>query len=109
MSGYGGCKINKESIVFINMKKITIKKVKLLLDSNKCDEPTSELILNNISMYNSIIDEIKDEQFHNRYLAYQLNLAIVKQINDVKKANGNDNDDKDGFTSFKNKHKKSNN
>lgn len=67
------------------MKKIIIRKVRELLQSVKADESTIELILNNISQYNSLVSEIQKGEHINQYLAYQLNVAITKQIDLCKK------------------------
>jgi hypothetical protein len=67
------------------MKKITIHKIKALLESLGTDESTQELVLNNISQYNAIVSEIQKGEHVNQYLAYQLNVAIGKQIDLCKK------------------------
>jgi precorrin-4 methylase len=82
------------------MKKIIIYKTKALLESLKADETTIELILNNISQYNSLVLQIQKGEHLNQYLAYQLNVAITKQIDNCKKVCNklnDDNIDDDGF------------
>jgi hypothetical protein len=79
------------------MKKITIHKVRTLLETYGADESTIELIQNNISQYNAIVTEIGKGNHINQYLAYQLNVAITKQIEAVKKNNHSESEG-DSFT-----------
>jgi phenylpyruvate tautomerase PptA (4-oxalocrotonate tautomerase family) len=69
------------------MKKILIHKITLLLKSLGADESTIELVVNNVSQYNRIVTEIAKGENHNQYLAYQLNVAITKQIDMIKRLN----------------------
>lgn len=62
-------------------------KSKKLLKGINCDQTTLELIVNNIILYNSIVDEFNRDEKHNSYLMYQLNNQIIKQIQSEKKLN----------------------
>lgn len=67
------------------MKKITIKNIKLELQKLNADAPTTELILNNISLYNDLVDKYIKGDSSNTYLLYQLNNQIIKQIDTLKR------------------------
>lgn len=82
----------------IQMKKISILKLKKELDSYSVDETTKELIINNISMYNDLIGGYKSGGDENTYIIYQLGIQIHKQLSDVKKMAKVLGDDEDEFT-----------
>lgn len=87
------------------MKKITVLKVKKELVKYHADESTIELILNNIHLYNDLIDRYDDPTVTKKdfYLIYQLNSQIVKQIDNVKKINERlDIQPEDGFSQLLN-------
>jgi hypothetical protein len=69
------------------MKRITITKVKKLLQDINADDSTAELILNNVVLYNGLVEEYNSGEKVNQYLLYQLNNQIIKQIEGVKKLN----------------------
>lgn len=69
------------------MKKITIKKVKEVLAQLYADPSTTELIMNNVILYNDLVDTYNSGKKTNQYLMYQLNNQIIKQIENVKKLN----------------------
>ena len=71
------------------MKKITATKVKKELHRLGCDESTTQLILNNVWLYNDLIEKYQDPLTIKKdaYLIYQLNSQIIKQIDNVKKKN----------------------
>jgi len=82
------------------MKKITITKSKELLKNINCDYTTLQLIVNNIILYNSIVDKFNAGEKENLYLMYQLNNQIIKQIQSEKKLNkiiNENNVDEDDF------------
>jgi hypothetical protein len=85
------------------MKKITLYKVKDLLQSIGADESTVELVINNIQLYNGLVEDYNKGEQHNYYLMYQLNNQIIKQIESIKKLNKKRNDDSsedDAFTAM---------
>ena len=88
------------------MKKIVIKTVKKLMDDIDVDEPTQELLLNNIGLYNTLLSDFQKGERHNAYLLYQLNNAIQKEIESIKKHNKVIDKDKNKFEDFKEKFKK---
>jgi hypothetical protein len=91
------------------MKAISIKPVKTMLDTLDMDESSKELILNNLSLYNSLVKDWQTGERHNAYLLFQIQSATVKQINEVKKKYALKVDkDEENFKEFKNKFKKVN-
>jgi oligoribonuclease NrnB/cAMP/cGMP phosphodiesterase (DHH superfamily) len=85
------------------MKRITVNKVQTLLKTLNTDESTAELLLNNISLYNTLLREFQAGERHNVYLLYQLNNAIQKEIEGLKKLNKklkDDNIDDDTFNTI---------
>jgi hypothetical protein len=89
------------------MKKIILYKVKELLEKNEVDESTQELLLNNISLYNTLLGEFQKGERHNSYLLYQLNSAIQKEILAIKihKPSKTTKDKDDDYKSFESKFK----
>ena len=82
------------------MKKISITKTKKELENSNVDAIHTDMIINNIQLYNDLLDEYKTSK-HNAYLIYQLNMQIVKQLVEVKKLNEKLKPDKpDEFTNF---------
>ena len=85
------------------MKTIPIKPVKTMLDDLDMDESSKALIINNISLYNSLVKDWQSGERHNAYLLFQIQSATVKQINEVKKKYALKVDkDEDAFKEFKN-------
>jgi hypothetical protein len=84
------------------MKRISGVKIKKELIALNAAESAIDLILNNVSLYNDLIDRYKTgEGKNNGYLLYQLNSQIVKQIDNVKKINLKlDIQPEDSFTSL---------
>lgn len=82
------------------MKKFTQAKIKKELMAIGVDELTIQLVTNNISLYNDLIDEYKNDSKHQSYLMYQLNVQIFKMLNEIKKQKSLSKDDQDEFTSF---------
>lgn len=89
------------------MKQIAIKPIKDMLNTLNMDESSKELIINNISLYNSLVKDWQKGERHNAYLLFQIQSATVKQIGEVQKkfAKLIDKDTED-FNQFKNKFKK---
>ncbi len=58
-----------------------------MLQQYNADDSTIELIIDNIILYNSLIDDFLKGEKVNKYLMYQLNNQILKQIESVKKFN----------------------
>jgi len=79
------------------MKKIIIKTIKAELDAYGVEPTAQQLVLNNISLFNDLIDEYKTGSKHQTYLIYQLSLQIFKMLMELKKTK-NINDDSDAFT-----------
>ena len=69
------------------MKRIILKNIKEVLKKLEADKSTTELILNNVDLYNDLIKEYKTGSTKDRYLMYQLNNQIIKQIEAIKKIN----------------------
>lgn len=89
------------------MKKINIQKVKKELENYNIDDTHKEMIINNIQLYNEILNDYKTStEKKNAYLLYQLNMQIIKQLVEVKKLNQKfDDGSEDDFMKFKNKFK----
>jgi hypothetical protein len=89
------------------MKQIKIKPIQTMLNGLDMDESSKELIINNISLYNSLVKDWQSGERHNAYLLFQIQSATVKQIAEVQKkyASKVDKDEED-FAQFKNKFKK---
>lgn len=67
------------------MKKISYKQIKKELAELNVDESTVQLVMNDISLYNDIIDNYKTDNTKNIYLLYQVNLQIFKMLQELKK------------------------
>jgi hypothetical protein len=92
------------------MKKIVIKNIKKELQQYNADETVQQLVLNNIALFNDLIDEYNGESKHQAYLIYQLNMQIFKMLLELKKGKPVD-ETQDKFTQMikavqKNKEKK---
>lgn len=69
------------------MKKIVIKNIKSDLELLNADKSTTELILNNVMLYNDLVEKYKNGDVKNMYLMYQLNNQIIKQMEGIKNIN----------------------
>ena len=79
------------------MKKISQVKIKKQLIELGIDYFQIELVLNNISLYNDLINEYKNISKHNAYLLYQLNLQIFKMLQSINKNNKVEEAENDSF------------
>jgi hypothetical protein len=62
------------------MKRITISKLIKELKTIGVNPASQELILNNVYMYNDLIQAYQRGEVKNMYLTYQLNAQIDKQL-----------------------------
>lgn len=85
------------------MKKITITKVKNLLKVNSINEIQGELILNNVMLFNDLIDQYENESKHNSYLIYQVSLQLYKMIQGIVKEENINEEQQDQFLQMINK------
>ena len=69
------------------MKKITIKKIKEELQVLGADASTTELVVNNVLLYNDLVENYENGIKTNMYLTYQLNVQITKQLSEIRKTN----------------------
>jgi hypothetical protein len=67
------------------MKKFNLKSLKAELQQLGASDFEIEAITNNASLYNDLITKYKSGEEHNMYLMYQLNVAVMKQKNDLTK------------------------
>jgi hypothetical protein len=83
------------------MKKIAVQKIRKELDAIGADNATRELIINQLSLYNDLVDKYLSGTIgRDIYLMFQTNASLVKQIGDLKKATKNLVDNEDGFTNL---------
>jgi len=83
------------------MKKIAVQKIRKELDAIGADNATRELIINQLSLYNDLVDKYLNGTIgRDIYLMFQTNASLVKQIGDLKKATKNLVDNEDGFTNL---------
>jgi len=82
------------------MKKIVVSKIKKELDSIGVEESVQQFILNNVDLYNSIIDEYKANPNQKLiWLITQLNGQTMNQINEQRKiCKNNEGGSPDAFT-----------
>ena len=87
------------------MKKITTQKIKKELKKYCTDEATFQLIENNVSMYNDLVELYNKKEKVNVYVIYQLNTQITKQLDVLRKNSEKNNGGEvvDAFTILKNK------
>jgi hypothetical protein len=67
------------------MKKMVVIKHKKELQELNASESTIQLILNNILLYNDLVDKYNAGNSTNDYLLYQLNNQILKQTDNVRR------------------------
>jgi hypothetical protein len=67
------------------MKKLVLKTYREEMQLLKASKAQQEIIMNNIQQYNSLVDDYQKGDKVNQYLLYQLNLAINRQMADIKK------------------------
>lgn len=81
------------------MKPIELETIIAELNLLNAGQATQELIINNVMLYNDLIEAYGEGQTKNLYLTYQLNVQIFKQLTDLRKlANKSDNtSEPDGF------------
>jgi hypothetical protein len=81
------------------MKKVNVTKAKQELDKVSGSDAKKTIIINNIELYNDLIEAYKDDpEQHNIYIIYQLNGMIIKQMNEMEKlARNNEDVDDDTF------------
>jgi hypothetical protein len=67
------------------MKKIAMNKIKKELNNYNVDDTAKELVLNNISLFNDLVDTYNGGEKKHSYLMYQLNAQIFKMILQLQK------------------------
>jgi hypothetical protein len=91
------------------MKKINLTKTKKELKKLNADESSTDLILNNVYMYNDLVVKYNNGTIgRDIYLLAQLNSQVVKQLAEIKKQNKKSSDDEDSFIDLIESMKKNN-
>jgi hypothetical protein len=67
------------------MKKLIIKTYRAEMQLLKASEAQQQLVINNIQLYNSLVENFQKGEKANQYLIYQLNIAINRQMADLLK------------------------
>jgi len=78
------------------MKVIDVRVIEETLDRLNADEASQLLIINNVELYNDLVNDYLEGNRRSLYLTYQLNVQINKQLMELIKINSKNKPDEEG-------------